>query len=487
MNWRARLKQREEGALLILALIFLSLFSVIVLALLGFTDTSLIQTNAAVDQRRALYSSDGAISGAILNGFSSFQSNLASIRAGNAWACPSFSLQNSNQITADVTCTVSGTTLNGDTSPRPANAILTLGGSISVRNSGTLRVTGDVHSNSNIDVRDRNGILSVVGKIRSRVSPCPKRGRGTVTSTINDKVCSTSVASVADPNYKTAVLTAPTTVATVPTTCATKLVTFTAPAGGLVFNDALALTKLTNRTYPSCRGAVVWFKPGLYYFNFGNNSNCQGQCNDDDNNTPHQWRVSDSRMAIVGGAAQGGWDTNLTLRPSVPGGCNTSVTGAQFVYGGDSSMRMTNGTLEICPATGSDGHKISFYGARSTANGYTAGRGTVLTTNRRATVVLQGTLYAPLQSVTLDTSRIFTPIIGRGLIAKSATLQASRVVGPTAFSMPPTPVDVLVVVDLASDVAGNTAVKAQVTYKSTTVGGTTTNSYDVITWAATRG
>ncbi|HEY2666202.1 MAG TPA: hypothetical protein VGK51_05140, partial [Actinomycetota bacterium] len=60
-----KLLGRDEGSVLVMALVFLSLFGLLVAAVLTFADASLRATLSTRDQRGTVYNSDGAADGAI--------------------------------------------------------------------------------------------------------------------------------------------------------------------------------------------------------------------------------------------------------------------------------------------------------------------------------------------------------------------------------------------------------------------------------------
>jgi hypothetical protein len=72
-----------------------------------------------------------------------------------------------------------------------------------------------------------------------------------------------------------------------------------------------------------------------------------------------------------------GWSTGAGTRPTIPlpGGCDTSASGVQFVFGGDSQWNVTAGKVELCPQPSQTTQRIAVFGLKSgstSATGMTA-------------------------------------------------------------------------------------------------------------------
>lgn len=463
----ARLRSDDRGVVLVLVLMFLVLFASFGVAIIGLAATSLRETNNIGRQRAATATAEGAIDVAIRRGLSSFQSNIASIAAGGTWTCPGASTT-ANGVTGTVACTVTGTSIAGDSNPKPADAIMTLGGSVTQSKRGGLTIGGNVFAGGAITVQDSRGAMTVQGTARATSGTCARvTASGGVT-------CPTSPGP-SDPAYAPALATAPSTVASVPATCATSIVTFDPPAGGLRYNDAAALSKLTNGKTSSCKGKIVWFKPGVHYFDFTSGGT--------------EWVIDDANVAVVGGAAKGGWDTQPSLRPSFPGGCDadaaTGSPGAQFVFGGPSRLNVKKGALEVCRTVASV-QSIAIFGPRSDGSGYVHQSGTILKLGGKGKLAVQGTVYAPLGVVELDTSKIVTSVVSRGIIAKSIKLKSTPFAGK-AVLVPPAPVnaDVDITAQLVATVDGKERLDVLVTY-SRRYNGSNSYSTSISRWEVLR-
>jgi hypothetical protein len=116
---------------------------------------------------------------------------------------------------------------------------------------------------------------------------------------------------------------------------------------------------LTNLTSGGCAGAVLWFQPGNYYFDF----DLAGGSN--------TWTVSDTSMNVVGGTPKS-WSTGGATRPTIssPGACKrdgdaTPNAGVQFVFGGDSHMVIAAGVVELCATPSTNSQEIAVYGLKT--------------------------------------------------------------------------------------------------------------------------
>lgn len=467
MRLPARLR-RDEGVILAVVLVFVALFATFAAVLAGLAVTSVRETNGTARQGVATYTAEGAVNLAIRRAMSSFQSNAAAIVTGATWACPGGTVSATTAASATATCTVTGTSVVGDGDPKPVDAIRTLGGPITISRKGALTVGGNVSSGGKIWVHPRASLI-VDGTARAVVGACAR-----VTASLG--VTCPATPGPTDPVYPPALPSAPTTVASVPTTCG-RIVTFEAPAGGLLFNDASALNKLTDGRTPSCAGTTIWFKPGVYYFHFS-----VGQ--------QREWTIADPKVSVVAGVAKGGWDTDPTLAPSFPGGCDPSRTsgspGSQFVFGGASRLNVNRGRLEICRVR-SDAQSLAIYGPRSDGAGYLHQTGTILKLGVRGQLAVQGTVYAPLGAVDLDTQRQVTSVVSRGIIAKSVKLRATPFAGKSVLTPPAlVDADVMVTTRIVGMVEGRSRIDAIVTFSRTKIGSTFRYSTSVARWEVLR-
>jgi len=467
----------DRGAALLIVLVVVTVIALGGAALLSFSDTSLRTTVALRDQGAAAYAADGAAQVAIsslqtgygfpagevfknADGTTCFGKNNASGTQNLSAFYPATSGQSgTGPGSVSIDCSAApGTGVNAavpinDTN-RPAQAILTLGQSdpdginvAALGNPRVLAVTGAVKSNSDINVV--SGTLQSTAAVRAH-SGC--NGTGTIVSN-PAKVC--NAPTTADPNYDSeAALGTPANAvpayqpvwADVPENCPGKVVTFI-PG---YYDDAKALTTLMDGTGP-CAGSTWWFKPGMYYFDFHNNTNdsdvYKGTGTATGGGTANRWAITSGNL--VAGTPT---DSNGTViaspsaSPTIPGACQNpikSVTaaGVQFIFGGDSQLAVGGlADAEICGTYHADRPPIALYGLKS---------GTATTTPStvlKMSAVKSSGFLTPMNVIneegdsatwlkttsTLETSTItvsgYAPpsAIPAGSIVKSATVQVTH-------------------------------------------------------------
>ncbi len=144
-------------------------------------------------------------------------------------------------------------------------------------------------------------------------------------------------------------------------TCASNPVTFT-PG---YYDDAVGLSQLMGGG-GSCGGKTFWFPPGLYYFDF-HNSEMPSSGSPVVPQGPNVWTFNDANGVLVAGTKQG-WTTSTT-KANMPGSCISPLTselsdGVQFVFGGDSQLNLSKGSMEICGTWHPDRPSLVLYGAK---------------------------------------------------------------------------------------------------------------------------
>ena len=351
-----RFRADESGSALVLALVFLSLFGVFIAVLLGFTDTSIRSTLAVRSQGATAYAADGAVDAAI----NTVRGNLEAGRApGLGVACDQV-VPDLNGVAVTVTCqgqTGSGNVTIGAANPNnhPARAILTVSsseGGIDQGSNSDLKIHGSVFSNSTITNTGANASLTSDGDVAA-VGNCS----GTINTPFplkcaNQPAGAANPANGTDPNYAAAITTIPSLV-TAPSCPGSGWLVDLQPG---YYNDATALSALADS---GCPGKVLWFHPGVYYFDFQNPSG------------GHEWTVDNAGTNIVGGTPKG-WSTGAATRPLVPipGGCKTDQDaapndGVQFIFGGDSRINVPNGKVELCAQPSTSQQQIAIYGLKT--------------------------------------------------------------------------------------------------------------------------
>ncbi len=366
MSVRARLdRDSERGASIVLALAMITIVGVSLVALLGYATTSFSSVTAVESQRTAGYAAEGAVQTAI-------QVLRADAAAGaTLGACPTVTYPaGGGQPAVPVSCAVDppvGSGVSGNTAP--PYALWSVGQSasetgIELANSGTTLVAGPVTSNS-----PATGASSVdsmeVGTLDLTGYAVQARGTCTGTYTVSapsDKQCSTGQA-YGDPAYPSQPLPSLTTLNPLPTCAASNAVLQFSPG---FYTDP---RELERPDWGGCRSNYLYFKPGVYYFDFGWGFGSSASL--------RQWDVGANRV-IVGGEPKG-WNPSTTGSvPGVPGGgasagCKTdrdgATSGVQFVFGGESrlAVRGNNARMELCadPTPVGTTQQIAVYGQRT--------------------------------------------------------------------------------------------------------------------------
>lgn len=369
-----RLARDESGAALALALAFLSLFGVSIGAILALNETGFRAGRALSAQGDEATAIDGAVDGAI----NRLRGDIDAGREGSDVIC--FEPPALNGVTVTVDCEGQpGSGLEPTIGPQPQHAILTLGSGVGGEDGieqtspGTLAVDGGIFSNSTIDVA---GDVTVEGDAEA-IGNCT----GSLTATGAVRCANTGGGANPDdgldPNYPAVTATVP-TLRSVPACGSGWLVSF--QPGTYV--DADALTTLMGGSCPK----VFHFQPGAYYFQFRESAGS------------HVWRINDANVDLVGGTAAG-WDPGAASEPTItmPGSCDEDGAGVQFIFGGDSRLRVDAGRVELCGAEDVDGQRIAVYGLKT---------GSVTTTTATATPSgATSTQYAtPTNALAIDGS-----------------------------------------------------------------------------------
>jgi hypothetical protein len=441
----ARLRQGDDrGTSLVLALIFITVCGVVVAVVLSFADVNMRATIALRGQAADAAAADGAAKIAINElrkgtytyaGGNCFGSGAG---ASNTLTLPNFYQPASGAATsAAVTCEAD--TTNSALDPgvaitpanKPGSAILTMaplgsgedGVKLTVGGGRTLRVHGDIYSNSTINVAQ--GTL---------LSNTAVTARGTCTGTIT----STPAAQCnfgsgpdprsVDPNYPAP--SAATTLRSVPACPGNnKIVTFTP---GL-YTDVTSLNSMTRNS--GCKDSVFYFPPGTYYFDFPSST---------------EWLI-DTGYLVAGTPS-----TPLVAGtpPTIPGACQSPIppdpippggwvkpgpnAGAQFVFGGGSHIRIKAAQVEICGTYSATSPPISVYGLKTAVGPVPAQSGCVTTTvyptnssacamiksdnSPSSALYIQGTTYAPRAAFDISLNNLTGQVFRFGVIARTLLL-----------------------------------------------------------------
>jgi hypothetical protein len=356
-----RSKGDESGAALLIALIFIVILSVVVVAIIGFGGTGLRGAVAISSLRDVQHDVDAATEAAI-------QSIRPNQLAGTKdQTCPTFtSPAGSSGQTVTVTCEPVGN--SGVSDDQPQFAIQTLGknpgeGVHAAATGDVLNINGGVYSNGNITVTGSNGSMMVEGDVLARTS-CPSPPT-LVTTGLRHCPLLAGDPPGDDPNLGAAIA-APPTLADPPGTC----------------TSSSSVVKFVPGYYsqipspgPGCTSGVWWFSPGpvdgagkntlgVYYFDFPDAVDCPG-CT-----TKDAWALGTD--TLIGGTPNGWTESTNASSIALPGACKADDPGGvQFIFGGPTSLAAdsASGSIELCgapaPSSSTPKQQIVLYGLKS--------------------------------------------------------------------------------------------------------------------------
>jgi hypothetical protein len=414
----ARLLQRrlrsggDEGSALVLALIIVASIGLMLTSVLSFAGDSLTTTPKLENQRNETHYVSGAVQGAINN------IRNSSVLGSTRTACPDFDPTSGSVDGADgdinVTCEPKDTS-GGNQADQPNWAIHTLGtangeGINDSSGNGLLTVDGGVYSNGRILVGGgAHNAMQVIGSAYAEAT-CTPLSRITTTDLLGPQCPNyNDVNHIGDdPNYTAAVANDAALTSLIASDDADPVPT--CPDSGIVnfspgYYSELPATLLANLA-PSCSGAVWWFKPGKYYFDY-----------------PGTWSVE----TVVGGTKSARFSSSGYQ--SIDGNCDSDPTkpGVQFIFGGASKVTVGHkNELELCgPSasqsfTGSPQH-IALFGLKGgTAPGPTNG---TLAADQAPTSTVVPTFLNPGNAQTINGTSA-SAVIGNN---QTATLNFSSI------------------------------------------------------------
>lgn len=407
-------RQKDEGAVLIFALIIVTAIALVVGTLLTTGSSSLKTAVQLRNVAGSSYAADAAGNIAINDmrtgyGFASntfesafdndpsslagcFGNTLATVGGTDSLLLKNFYPQSGAGGTvptssAYVECSgESGTGKDGppvliSSKNKPGFAIITLNGDIN--SAANLAVHGGVYSNA-----------AIVGPVTLDAGDAWANGACAQTTVVTGtKHCITGT-TIPDPNdcsvpaqattchgYDPDLSSVP-TLQTPPTSCNSGVAIFQ-PG---YYDDADALNTATSLC------SVSWFKPGDYYFDFHNNS-CANVCpaNLFPTGSSDTWTIPRGKT-VIGGTpvnAAGAVIAQPSSNPTLPGSCQSPITsssavGVQFMFGSDSQLYLAGGgsqgaQMELCASYHTNQPPIEFYGLKTggtpisaTANGLLA-------------------------------------------------------------------------------------------------------------------
>lgn len=351
-----RVRRSEEGSALIIALIFITVISVAVAAILSFSEVGLKASKAYNFKERAKssYAGEGGVAAAIQ-------------RYSTTGPCNNFTTPLVKGATPDQDSPMNerGTIVRcegpqpaGRKATQPVNALLSLGAGSNdgIKSTQELHLIGDVFSNTTISPTAtmvvQEGEVSALGTCTGPIQTVPATPLRCVNTNPPNPPGLADPLRGRDPYYSAGAT-------TVPVRRTPPLPDCSAAAGWLVeiepgfYDDAEALSAHTGPG--SCNDKVVWFKRGTYYFDLG----FRGGSN--------TWLVTNPTVVVVGGTPKNAdlvWnpvDPRPTL--SVPGSCDTSQPGVQLVAGGATQLRVEQGRMELCATpSANNNQQIALFG-----------------------------------------------------------------------------------------------------------------------------
>lgn len=334
----------EDGAALVMALVFLTVAGILVAALLSFADTSFRTTVAVQDQRSTLYAADGAVEAAV----NYYRTNLSS-----PTPCPpAGSVPSVNGVGGiSVSCTA-GVTFSGAPSNAPKLAVIARAtgaeDGVTLVSGAVTAVRGGVYSNTTINV---SGGTQLYAAAPDRVVT---RGGCIGAGTVGPVTCEVATGSFDDgddPGYAMVSSTAPAPIVTAPTCPATEPVVF--PQGTYTSLAALETFMATcaRRTYhfPAAGGIG---SPGTYHFDFADDARA--------------WTIPNG-YTVVGGTFPAGVNGDAVAGRPAGGRCDDNAEGVQWLFGGASRV-VVRGALELCApwtSPASTTPRVAVYGVKT--------------------------------------------------------------------------------------------------------------------------
>ena len=446
----ASMRGNEDGATLILALIFITVVAVTVAAVLALADTNIRATVQLRNQAAETAGAEAAGQIALdklrhsgyLSGTACFDGS-DTLTLDNAYKYP-----DGSALPVSVTCAPDDAASFVSSFTRPGYALLalpTFGGAeagidIQVNGNGKVHIGGNAATQSFLNLK---GDLTVDGNFLARTSTTDCTGNANSSITVGaGKTKNCSAASIPDiPVYSPPPLADNTPVftsANTTITCGKKI-----PFSPGIYSDLALLTTAYN-----CNQANVYdFAPGVYYFTFDG-----------------EWFINNG--TTIGGALPGTTGNGNTA-PAIPGACPnltgtgyatkpTPDSGVTFVFGNKARFTVDNGAkMELCgrwlnkttppmavygltaPLSNNTGQTIpALTGCLTSSNAVT--RCPLFETAQHSKAIafyMQGLSYAPTAWFDLDERDSTLQYFNDGLIARAINVFApASATVPTPFA-----------------------------------------------------
>lgn len=325
-----RLRRDEDGSVLIMALIFVTVMGLVVGAMADLASVNMRNTVNTRDQREAVYTANSGVNAAI----EAFRQNPDPDVCDQPLGING--LDDSDVLVTCIPTSGSSSGSPGSNQPPLALIALTADGAepgFFADSGGQPYVVGGMYSNTTVSLSG-SSTLTVEGPLVAR-NGCITDGTSSIVSDPAVTQCNIGTAAYAngaDPLYTAAVSTVP-TYRDVPSCPASGPVTMQPGT----YNDGQALTDLFN----DCAGRVFHFRPasggsvGVFYFDFTNAGS-------------HEWTINNSATTVVGGTFRSGVNTGNAQTTPVGQRCNAQADGVQFIFGGDSRINVQAGSVELC-------------------------------------------------------------------------------------------------------------------------------------------
>jgi Tfp pilus assembly protein PilX len=410
----------DDGSALAIALVFLMVFGLIIGATLSFATTGERVGVQTRDEAASTYAGSGALDGAVNRLRTATTVGTVADGTSSCFTLPANGLDNPADVT--VTCTPrtgSGVAAGGGSANTPDQAVRQVGGGaaqgVTLAGTATVPVQGAVSVDQTLVV-PTGATLTSTGTIKA--ATCPTGAFGTVTP-----ACSTQTA-LGDPGWP-----APSTYPAV-----VNLGTVTCASPVMSLSPGTYLSKATLQAVLACTNTVVWFQPGLYYFDFQDAGATGGEL------------VVGPGNVVVGGAALG-WTPGTTAASAVPyptaaspaaSACDTAAGGVDLVFGGASRLTVQGGKMQLCAQSTSAtaqhlvvhglGANAAFPGqtGNATASASVDGGGTTAWTNPVKGAVIDATPASIGSFKNNDTASLtigpFTDLVPAGATGITATL-----------------------------------------------------------------
>ena len=377
----------DEGASLLLALIFIFLVGVVITALLPYAQAGITEASVARDVRTTQNAADGAVAGAI-------EQLRHDVTLGTGGACPSYTapaypdpIKAGNFVNLTVTC-VQAPGSFPTASDVPPYAVITTGGGIRASGNNTLSIDGGVYASGAIDTTGGSQTkYAVIGRVFTTSGACSM-----VMSSVGIVDCP---ASGTDPAFPA--VDYPSALGETAADIATNLAALPADPLGVCPNGKNYVqfqpgyySQIPTPDPSTCGNnppSTYWFAPcadptsgcvnttpGVYYLDFADATYAKYS-------NQAFWDLNQKNITLIGGSLKSTWPT------AAPGHrCDLTKVGVQVILAGPSQISTGNGSeLELCASqtSATTKQRVALYGVSQSDNygvGATGGARTAVST-----------------------------------------------------------------------------------------------------------